>query len=175
MGSQRVGHDWVTFTHFTMLPVYWVISVLIKSLNQVVIAWQPNFKNSLILNSPKSMPNYWTKDFGYKYSVWAMYNGGSDSKQPACSTRDPGSIPGSGRSLERGMATHSSIPTWRIPWTEETGGLQSMRSQRVKHSWATKHTNEYSLWVMTKKKKMGFRTILAEFTPNLSSFLLISH
>ena len=32
--------------------------------------------------------------------------------------------------LEKGMATHSSIPAWRIPWTEEPGGLQSMRSQR---------------------------------------------
>ena len=30
--------------------------------------------------------------------------------------------------LEKGMATHSSIPAWRIPWTEETGGLQSMGS-----------------------------------------------
>ena len=35
--------------------------------------------------------------------------------------------------LEKGMATHSSILAWRIPWTEEPGGLQSMRSQRVKH------------------------------------------
>ena len=33
--------------------------------------------------------------------------------------RDTGSIPGSGRSLEEGMATHSSILAWRIPWTEE--------------------------------------------------------
>ena len=33
--------------------------------------------------------------------------------------------------LEKGMATHSSILTWRIPWTEEPGGLQSMGSQRV--------------------------------------------
>ena len=33
--------------------------------------------------------------------------------------------------LEEGMATHSSIPTWRIPWTEESGGLQSLRLQRV--------------------------------------------
>ena len=31
--------------------------------------------------------------------------------------------------LEKGMATHSSIPAWRIPWTEEPGGLQSMGSQ----------------------------------------------
>ena len=35
--------------------------------------------------------------------------------------------------LEKGMATHSSILAWRIPWTEEHGGLQSMGSQRVRH------------------------------------------
>ena len=36
--------------------------------------------------------------------------------------------------LEEGMATHSSILTWRIPWTEEPGKLQSMGSQRVRHN-----------------------------------------
>ena len=36
--------------------------------------------------------------------------------------------------LEKGMATHSSILAWRIPWTEEPGGLQSMGSQRVGHN-----------------------------------------
>ena len=36
-------------------------------------------------------------------------------------------------SLEKEMATHSSILAWRIPWTEEPGGLQSMGSQRVGH------------------------------------------
>ena len=36
--------------------------------------------------------------------------------------------------LEEGMATHSSILAWRIPWTEEPGGLQSMGSQRVGHN-----------------------------------------
>ena len=35
--------------------------------------------------------------------------------------------------LEKGMVTHSSILAWRIPWTEEPGGLQSMGSQRVRH------------------------------------------
>ena len=34
---------------------------------------------------------------------------------------------------EKGMATHSSILDWEIPWTEEPGGLQSMGSQRVRH------------------------------------------
>ena len=36
--------------------------------------------------------------------------------------------------LEEEMATHSSILAWRIPWTEEPGGLQSMGSQRVGHN-----------------------------------------
>ena len=38
---------------------------------------------------------------------------------------------------EEGMATHSSILAWRIPWTEEAGGLQSIGLQRVRHDWAT--------------------------------------
>ena len=48
--------------------------------------------------------------------------------------RDTGSIPGSGRSLEEGMATHSSILAWRIPWAGEPGGLQSMGSHGVGHN-----------------------------------------
>ena len=36
--------------------------------------------------------------------------------------------------LEKGMAVHSSIPAWRIPWAEEPGGLQTMGLQRVEHS-----------------------------------------
>ena len=39
--------------------------------------------------------------------------------------------------LEKEMATHSTILAWRIPWTEEPGGLQSLVSQRVGHDWAT--------------------------------------
>ena len=43
---------------------------------------------------------------------------------PSLSQEDP---------LEKGMVTHSSIFAWRIPWTEEPGGLQSMELQRVQH------------------------------------------
>ena len=45
--------------------------------------------------------------------------------------RDVGLLPGLGRSLEKGMETHSSILAWRIPWTEEPGRLQSMGSKRI--------------------------------------------
>ena len=42
--------------------------------------------------------------------------------------------------LEKGMATHSSVLAWRIPWTEEPHALQSMGSQRVRHYRVTEHT-----------------------------------
>ena len=47
--------------------------------------------------------------------------------------------------LEKEMATHSSILAWRIPWTEEPGGLWSMGLQRVGHDWATKLSTFISL------------------------------
>ena len=56
-------------------------------------------------------------------------------KDPSANTgdiRDSGSILESGRSLGGGPGTHSSILAWKIQWTKEIGGLQSMRSQRVR-------------------------------------------
>ena len=64
--------------------------------------------------------------------IWG-FPGGSEGKASACDVGDPGSIPGPGRSPGERMATHSSILAWRIPGTEEPGGLQSMGSQRVGH------------------------------------------
>ena len=51
------------------------------------------------------------------------FPGGSDGKESACTSGDLGLIPGLGRSLEKGMVTHSSSLAWRIPWSEEPGGL----------------------------------------------------
>ena len=56
--------------------------------------------------------------------------------------------------LEKEMAAHSSTLAWRIPWTEESGGQQSMGSQRVRHDCATVFRNDFldlfciwSVWV----------------------------
>ena len=70
------------------------------------------------------------------------FPGDSVGKESACTAGDLGSIPGSGRSLGEGIhfsgssipGSHSSIPhssilAWRIPWTEEPGGLQSLGLQ----------------------------------------------
>ena len=51
-------------------------------------------------------------------------------------TGDMGSILGQEDPLEEGIATHSSILAWRIPWTKEPGGLTSIGSQRVGHNLA---------------------------------------
>ena len=63
----------------------------------------------------------------------AVFPGGSDGKASACNAGDPGLIHGSERSSGEGNGAHSSFLAWRIPWTEEPGGLKSMGLQRVGH------------------------------------------
>ena len=58
------------------------------------------------------------------------FPGGSDGKESACNAGNPGAIP---ESPEKEMATHPSILTQKIPWTDEPGRLQSIESQKVGH------------------------------------------
>ena len=53
-------------------------------------------------------------------------------KKPPANAGGASSIPSREDPLEEEMAAHSSIIAWKIPWTEEPGGLQSMGSQRVR-------------------------------------------
>ena len=62
------------------------------------------------------------------------FPGSSDGKVSAYHAGDPVRLLGREDSLEKEMATDSSIHAWKIPWTEEPGGLQSMGSQRVGHN-----------------------------------------
>ena len=62
-----------------------------------------------------------------------VFSGGSDGKESACNAGDRVRSLGWEDALEKGMAAHSSILAWRIPQTEELGGLQSMGWQRVGH------------------------------------------
>ena len=61
------------------------------------------------------------------------FPGGSEVKESACNAGDMGSIPELGRSLGEGNGNPLQYSCWRIPWTEELGGLQSIGSQRVGH------------------------------------------
>ena len=58
---------------------------------------------------------------------------GSAVKNPPANAEQAGSIPGLGRSSGEGNSNLLHILAWRIPWTEEPGGLQTMESQRVGH------------------------------------------
>ena len=66
------------------------------------------------------------------------FPGGSAVKESACNAGDAGDVGSMSREdpMEEGMAMHSSILACRIPWTEESGGLQSMGLQRVGHNWS---------------------------------------
>ena len=73
---------------------------------------------------------------------------GSGVKYLPATAGDAGLIPGSWRSPGTGMATHSSIHVWRIPWTEGPGGLQSVGLQRAGHDWAI---NTHSVYRLNKQ------------------------
>ena len=106
-----------------------------------IIRWRlilVNFKVNSDLKSQTLLPNSMKWAF---YSVM-LYNRCSNpaigtgvwpsGKEFICNAGDAGLTPGSGRSPGRGHGTHSSVLAWRIPWTEEPGGLQSIRSHRVR-------------------------------------------
>ena len=66
-----------------------------------------------------------------------LFPGDSDDKESACSARDLVQSLDWEDPLEKGMATDSNIFDWKIPWTEESRGMQFMELQRVGHDWAT--------------------------------------
>ena len=65
--------------------------------------------------------------------IYIAFPGGSDGKESACDMGNLGLSPGWEDPLEKGMATHSSILAWIIPWTEEPGELQAMGLPRVRY------------------------------------------
>ena len=73
--------------------------------------------------------------------------------------------------LEKEMATHSSILTWEIPWTEEPGGLQSLGSQRIGHNWTTCTAPHYSF---TFIKRLFSSSSLSAITVVSSAYLRAS-
>ena len=75
---------------------------------------------------------------------------GSVHKASACNAETIVQSLGQEDTLEKEMATHSSTPAWRIPWTEKPHGLQSMGSQKVGHDWVT-NTHTLSIASFTLK------------------------
>ena len=71
------------------------------------------------------------------------FPGGASGKESACQYKRQVQSLGQEDPLEEEMATHSNILAWRIAWTEEPGGLQSVGSQRVRHNWKSIHTHTF--------------------------------
>ena len=119
MGSLRDGHDLVTsLSFFTFM--YWRRK------------WQPT--ECSCLENPRDGGAWWAAVYGVAQSRTRLkrlsssssdFPCGSAGKESTCNVGDLGSISGLGRFLEKGTATLSSILAWRIPWTEESGRLQS--------------------------------------------------
>ena len=74
-----------------------------------------------------------TKQSTAQHEGYYQGPGGTNGKEFPCTVGDLGSIPGLGRSPGEGNGNYSSILAWRIPWTREPGGLQSMGSEKVGH------------------------------------------
>ena len=78
-----------------------------------------------------------------QHALWVGFPGGCSGKESTWQHRRQKRhrpIPGSGRSLEEGVATHHTVLAWKTLWTEEPGQLQFIGSQRVGHDLATKAT-----------------------------------
>ena len=82
--------------------------------------------------------------FGSSMHLWAFLVAQTVKNQPAMQEIWVRSL-GFEDPLEKGMAAHFAILAWRISWTEEPGGLQSMGSQKVGHDWAI---NTFTFWIV---------------------------
>ena len=106
------------------------------SINPDVFPWQRKDKINTMLQETESSCNVWdgldVVILQYISQVLLV----ARTHLPIQETRDTDSFPGSGSSAEEGMATHSSIVAWRLPWTEEPAGLESIGLHRVGHNWS---------------------------------------
>ena len=71
--------------------------------------------------------------------------------------------------MEKGVATHSSIPAWRIPWTEEPGGLQFMGLQKAGHNWKT---NTFT-FIHTYSNKRSVSNDTSDYEPRVMIYPIL--
>ena len=106
-----------------------------RNTEETKISWQNTNSLNWSKNGNFKQRDYTEEDRNITTPLFSHlgFPGGSGVKNPPVTRwEDP---------LEQEMATHSSIPAWRIPWTEEPGGLQSTARQRAGHDWVSEHTH----------------------------------
>ena len=128
-----------------------------------LLAVQRPFKNLLKLHNLKALILWHSAFFTVQFShPWAFLVGqrvkNPPEMQETCVQTLIRKIP-----LEKGKATHSSMHAWKIPRTEEPGGLQAMGSQRVGHDWLTFTSRLTSSELLEKPQLWLYRTLLAKW------------
>ena len=128
MGSLGVGHDWATS-----------LSLFTSCIGE----GNGNPLQCSFLENPRDGGAWWAAVYGvhrvghdWSDLAAAAAGGASGTCLPIQETQTRVQSLGQEDPLEKGMATRSSILAWRIPWTEETGRLKSMGTQRVGHDWS---------------------------------------
>ena len=118
----------------SLLDLHWVLKSRFKELLVVQVrecrgkgkTIRKQFSVKAVLVPPQEVyKTIWLKSLSFSIGTKGL-PAGTSGKESACNsgdTRDMGSIPGSGRILEEGIATHSSILAWWILWTEDSGRL----------------------------------------------------
>ena len=138
---------------------------------QVESSWSSDWTHVSCIG--RQILNPWTTREVLSHTSWFPstyqalgFSGGSDDKESAWDAKTQVQSLGREDPLEKGMTAHSSILVWKIPQTEEPGGLQSMWSQRVWHNWATntfidhQQLMSYSLFFTDSLKKKFLKYLL---------------
>ena len=128
-----------------------------------------NAKHSHVLYISFSMLNTRKKHLRQNTSeCWLFWGegfpGGSVVKSLPASVGEVWLIPGSGRSPGEGNGNPLHSTAWRVPWTEEPCGLQSMGSQRVGHDWMTKQHQRWFIYYHEAFPWLSLATLLKSYS-----------
>ena len=172
-----VGEDsWESLACKEIQPVHpkgdqsWIVIGRTEAEAEIPVLWPPDVKNWLIGKDPDTGKDWRQEEKGMTEDEmvgWHHQLNGHEFEQALGVGDGQGSLaccsPWGRKELDmtkwlnwtKEMATHPSIFAWKIPWTEEPGGLQSMGSKRVKHDWATEHKMSYCgiiWWLLSVSK-----------------------
>ena len=156
MGWQRVGHDWATELNWIKLSTM-IVRLPISPFNSVKFCLVDvkilllDIWLLLCLSDELTLHGYaWGSLVAQTLnSLPAMW----ETQVRSLSQEDP---------LKVEMATYSSILTWRVPWMEKPGRLQSMGSQRVRHDWRTNTHDQLCMSLLSLLINFALRSILSD-------------
>ena len=124
---------------------------IFKDVRESPVFWERNTQYFFMNLYHMCNNNPWGKKLIQFFQHFKMTLGFPDSasgKEPVCRFRkcETQVHPWLRKIPEEGVVTHSNILAWEIPWTEQPGGLQSIGSQRVRHSWSDLLDSMHTRW-----------------------------